>query len=106
MIVDSKFAIMSEAEFAALPKYSCSLPTGAYEGKRWKRDCHEFHRKEWGPKPKIRWQMGEYGPHPNPEKVSILWTEIVVLPKGKRTAGSQWDERENDKAFQRAEAAA
>ena len=52
-VVDDKTAVMDREYFEALGEYSMSLPTGAYLGKRWKRDlngkaphwrCDKCHR--------------------------------------------------------------
>lgn len=53
---------LTQAEFDALPEYSCSLPTGTTPGKRWKREdgAHDFAFKSQGGRP--RWVIGEYDP--------------------------------------------
>ncbi len=62
---------LTEAEFDALPDYSCTIPTGVIIGKRWKRG-EPFGRP-------TRWFMGEYREYvpPDPEKVRIAWSEII-----------------------------
>ena len=37
MLIDDESAIMSQADLDKLAEYSMSNPTGAYEGKMWKR---------------------------------------------------------------------
>lgn len=37
ILVDEEFAVMSQETFEALMEYSRSIPTGAYDGKMWKR---------------------------------------------------------------------
>ena len=51
---------LTSREFAALPEYSCSLPTGTTIGKRWKRldGSHDQRFLASGGKP--RWMVGEY----------------------------------------------
>ncbi len=51
---------LTPREFAALPEYSCSLPTGTTIGKRWKRldGSHDHRFIAAGGKP--RWMIGEY----------------------------------------------
>lgn len=51
---------LTPREFAALPEYSCSLPTGTTIGKRWKRldGSHDHRFKAAGGQP--RWMVGEY----------------------------------------------
>jgi len=61
---------LSDAEFDALPEYSCSLPTGTTIGKRWKRG------EPYGQP--TRWLLGEYVEHADPGKVGIRWSRIAV----------------------------
>lgn len=35
--LDDEHFLISQADFDALPEYSCSLPTGVFDGKCWKR---------------------------------------------------------------------
>ncbi len=41
--IDNTHALMSEQTFKGLMEYSCTIPTGRYEGKMWK----EFANDEW-----------------------------------------------------------
>ena len=36
ILIDDTHALMSECSFKELGEYSCSIPTGVYEGKMWK----------------------------------------------------------------------
>lgn len=36
ILLDDEFAYMTEKTLNELPTYSCSIPTGVYEGKMWK----------------------------------------------------------------------
>ena len=85
-LVDDLTAIMDREYFEALYEYSCSLPTGTFVGKRWKRNSHQFNPRH----PDV-WYMGEYfelpawvsptlgiGPR-HPTEVGIRWREIFVV---------------------------
>lgn len=62
---------LTDAEFEALPEYSCSIPTGVIIGKRWKRG-EPFATP-------TRWYVGEYAPHPtDPKRANIIWRRIAV----------------------------
>ena len=37
IVVDDTHAVMTRKSFSELCEYSCSIPTGVYEGKMWKR---------------------------------------------------------------------
>jgi hypothetical protein len=104
-IVDDETAVMDKEYFEALGEYSCSLPTGTYVGKRWKRntvntprwkcsDCATMYAG-WGtadqPCPdsgcdgKLKfievppdWLMGEFYDVGSREKVGIRWRKIFV----------------------------
>lgn len=56
---------LTESEFAALPEYSCSLPTGTTYGKRWK--CHTAAGRA------STWFMGEYYDCGSRTEVGIRW---------------------------------
>ena len=70
--------VISRAELAALPEYSCSLPTGTTIGKRWRAST------TFGlPKESARveeWKIAEYVEHPDPDLVGIKWAWAVVEP--------------------------
>lgn len=36
ILVDDNYAVMSQTDFDKLHEYSCSIPSGVYEGKMWK----------------------------------------------------------------------
>lgn len=99
MLVDAKTAIMTREQFDSLGEYSCTLPTGTYIAKRWKRDVNEPRRyaimqgrvshrsleeKELADKlnpddfpPK--WWMGEFAEGDHSEDIKILWREVVIV---------------------------
>jgi len=59
--VDEKFARMSRATFDLLPEYSCSKPTGVYEGKMWKRHDGSFDQEFLARGGKPTWLLCWYG---------------------------------------------
>jgi len=59
--------------FDALLEYSCSLPTGVFIGKQWKRNLN--FRTNKPPK----WLLGEYTEHPDPDRAYIEWRDIEVV---------------------------
>jgi hypothetical protein len=71
MIVELGAVYMTMHEFDVLPEYSCSLPTGATAGKRWKRGIPYMM-------PRRRWLMGEYGTVNSLDQVPITWREIFI----------------------------
>lgn len=89
---------MTADEFFALPEYSCSIPTGAVVGKRWRR-CETFGRKasavevhnDRDVEDPDMWLMGEYADDPDakvgrdgrPETVRILWYRIRITSRWK-----------------------
>ena len=69
VLVDETHAVMTRITLKQLPDYSCSIPTGNYVGKRWRRAYQEG------------WLMGEMT---NPDPVTglarnIIWREVLVL---------------------------
>lgn len=65
---------LSEKDFEALDDYSCSLPSGTYVGKRWKRRFPYVHDPDVVPV----WTMGEYCECDIPGQIGINWRPIVV----------------------------
>lgn len=65
ILVDDTYAAMSQKTFDSLQEYSCSVPSGVYPGKMWKRHDALFDRNS---KPENRlWLLcwfseSEYGP--------------------------------------------
>lgn len=68
---------MTKAEFDQLGEYSTSIPTGAYEGKRWKRNVYavfRIHRE-------VLWLQGQYLPsltHPATH-LRVCWSRIEIV---------------------------
>lgn len=74
ILIDDAVALMDERTLKALPEYSATIPTGAYEGKMWKANKRFFHRDE-----QPIWVLCWYGPHEDKTKVSINVREVIVI---------------------------
>lgn len=68
IIVDNTHAVMSPDTFDALADYSCSNPSGVYDGKMWKRGLKSG-----------KWYLVWYGPCDNPNLCKIETREILVI---------------------------
>ncbi|KKL82142.1 hypothetical protein LCGC14_1987740 [marine sediment metagenome] len=68
MAVYDDIAIMDQSTLALLPEYSTTIPTGAYEGKMWRRAN--------GPD---NWLLCWYGPSEKPDMVSINRRPIRLI---------------------------
>lgn len=68
--------VMSRAELFGLLEYSCSLPTGAAIGKRWRCNVNAYPPlgKPRKPPEQHEWQIGEYVSHHAPGIVGISWS--------------------------------
>ena len=71
---------LTTPEFDALPEYSCTIPTGTTEGKRWKRR-HPYREEK---NVETSWYMGEYA-KPKNGKVPIIWYRICIVSKKEKT---------------------
>jgi len=82
VLIDNSHALLSPEQFEELSDYSCSIPTGVYEGKAWKRLNGEFDEdfRRRGGVPE--WQLCWYGPSSDPTKCSINVRTILVCSKG------------------------
>lgn len=76
--LDDQHAYMSNATFEDLKEYSASIPTGAYEGKMWKRHNGAFDREFLAKGGQPSWQLCWYGYSELPNQVGIYRREIVV----------------------------
>jgi len=76
--------MLTQAEFDALPEYSCTLPTGTTIGKRWK--CGIPYG---APKANKKWSMGEYTPCDEPGMVGLVWRKIIVAPVPAQPQGEE-----------------
>jgi len=68
MAVYDDIAIMDRSALQRLPEYSTTIPTGAYEGKMWRRAN--------GPD---KWFLCWYGPSEDPDMVSINSRPIRLI---------------------------
>ena len=71
---------LTRKELGEFGEYSAPLPSDTIIGKRWKR------RKPLGtldyngnPKLSDNWVIGHYVEHPDPDKVGILWRDVVIV---------------------------
>ena len=73
--------LITRRQFDELAEYSTSMPTGAYEGKCWKRQ--EYERVGHGENMRLRytgrWHLGFYGHSDKPGYVSNNWRLIHVV---------------------------
>lgn len=69
---------LTQAEFSALPEYSCTIPTDVVIGKRWRRDANAYTSKFFQPAPE--WWLGEYIIGPTLDTYTIIWRPIEVVP--------------------------
>ncbi len=67
ILIDDAYAAMSNETFKKLREYSCTIPSGVYEGKMWKA----YYSGEWY----LRW----YDVSENPERCSIRERLIVIV---------------------------
>lgn len=74
MIVTDDSVTMTLREFDDLLEYSCSMPTGVRDGKRWKRREPYMIQNPDFP----TWWMGEYVDRGDPDKVDIIWRQIFI----------------------------
>ena len=70
--VYNDIAIIEKHTLDQLAEYSTTIPTGAYEGKMWKRRVCEFKNGS-------KWLLCWYGPSNNPKKVSINTRPLRIL---------------------------
>jgi hypothetical protein len=78
ILIDDTHAVMTTATFNALAEYSCTNPSGAYEGKMWKRHDGAFDRAYLASGGKPEWKLVWYGRHLDPAKVSINHRLILI----------------------------
>lgn len=71
ILVDDNHALMDERTFKELGDYSCTIPTGVYDGKMWKRG------EPYG-KPE-RWYLLWYGPSDKLDQCSVNFREIILV---------------------------
>lgn len=77
--IDDTHALVPRRIFDALKEYSLSVPTGAYEGKAWRRQVGYFVYGCWRPAVPEQWLLCWYGVSEAKGKVSINARKILVL---------------------------
>ncbi len=77
LLVDDTHALCDTADFDALLDYSCSLPSGTFLGKVWKRS-DAFYRGR-NPDEPLLWQLAEYVPCDIPGQIGIKWRDLEVI---------------------------
>lgn len=75
ILIDDKNALMNQADFDLLADYSCSQPSGVYEGKMWK--CRRPYVITKGITP--RWFLLWFGFSEKPDCCSTYVREIIIL---------------------------
>lgn len=72
--------VISRAELKELGEYSCSLPTGTFVGKRWRRNVMAYRPVPVQLIPCLphvghvaEWKVAEYVPDPEPGMIGIKW---------------------------------
>ncbi len=68
---------MGQSYFNKLGDYSCTLPSGTYVGKRWKR-LTPYRIEPWEDKV-FTWTMGEFYDIGSKDRIGINWRPIVLM---------------------------
>lgn len=79
IVLDDTHAMMERATFDGLSEYSCTWPSGVYEGKMWKRCDGKFDQRFLGNGGTPIWLLMWFGQSPEPGMVSVHKREIIVL---------------------------
>lgn len=72
ILIDEKHALMERKTFDGLADYSCTNPSGVYEGKMWKGRV-DYYDESKG------WALCWYGPSNKPDHVSNNVRRIILL---------------------------
>lgn len=73
--IDDTHALMNNATFKKLANYSSSRPSGAYEGKMWKRGQRENENDS----KEITWYLCWFGFSAKPGHVSTNLRKIIII---------------------------
>lgn len=79
IVIDRTHALMSRRTFDALHEYSCSNPSGVYEGKMWKRHDGIFDAAFLRRGGKPEWLLVWFGKSENPDMCSINSRKILLI---------------------------
>ncbi len=71
ILVDDTHVLMWESDFEKLKNYSTTVPTGAYEGKMWKRNQ---------PLGGEKWYLWWYTISDKQGYLDVKWREIITCP--------------------------
>jgi hypothetical protein len=85
ILIDDTHALMSTSAFNRLHEYSATFPTGAYEGKMWKRHNGIFDRDFLRRGGKPEWMLVWYGKSDKPGFVSNN-LRLILLTDGELPA--------------------
>lgn len=79
IVIDDTHAAMDKKTFDALPEYSCSIPSGVYPGKMWRRENGAFDKEFLKKGGKTEWMLMWYGVSNDPQMCSINHRKILVI---------------------------
>lgn len=79
VLIDDDHALLTVEDFNALPEYSCSIPTGAFPGKMWRRHdgAHDMSARARGHTPV--WMLCWYGYTSDPKQLSINRRRVLLV---------------------------
>ncbi len=78
IVIDDTHALMDLKTFEELAEYSCSQPSGVYEGKMWKRHNGIYDRRFIAAGGVPNWMLCWYGSCDDPSKVSNNYRDILI----------------------------
>jgi len=78
ILIDDEYAVMERTTFERLSEYSATNPTGAYEGKMWRRHDGAFDQRFLAAGGKPVWMLCWYGESEKPDHVSNNYRKIIL----------------------------
>ncbi len=79
ILIDETHALMTRKTFNELKEYSATNPTGAYEGKMWKRHDGSFDQQFLARGGRPVWMLCWYGRCDDPGMVSNNYRKIILV---------------------------
>lgn len=81
ILLDKEIAMMTQKTFESLAEYSCSQPSGCYEGKMWKREDGAFDQEYLASGGKPVWMLCWYGfcDKPNRNFLATHRRRIIIV---------------------------
>lgn len=73
MLFDDRFVVMTEETFKKLKEYSCSIPSGKYQGKMWK--CNS----NWGTDDFSCWVLKWYEDHETSSNLLHIRSRYILV---------------------------